>query len=205
MADPNDVMDIIRSMTDLVVYGNHEDAVYRCIRGEPYYRMNRVAFEAASWTAGVLSHKNRGRVVDLVESSMLAIMQSDTLFTHTLPCDGEFRYVECRSDADYERKYKQSNHGFTAFIGHTHKPAVYSDDSEKQGDLITINDPDSIIVVPSAGQPRDGNWNVGYARWDSETREMTFRRMGYELAAAQAKVEQAGLPSYLSRRLKGGF
>jgi diadenosine tetraphosphatase ApaH/serine/threonine PP2A family protein phosphatase len=61
-----------------------------------------------------------------------------------------------------------------------------------------------LAVVGSVGQPRDGVAQAGYAILDLGTNELTFRRVGYDVAATARKVREAGLPEALAVRLMRG-
>jgi len=56
----------------------------------------------------------------------------------------------------------------------------------------------------SVGQPRDLNWLAAYALYDSEKGLLEFRRCEYDLAEAQRKIRDAGLPVALAERLALG-
>ena len=62
------------------------------------------------------------------------------------------------------------------------------------------------LVNPgSAGQPRDGDWRVGCAIYDSELAAVQLLRFPYELETAQRKIREAGLPPLLADRLARGY
>ena len=58
--------------------------------------------------------------------------------------------------------------------------------------------------VGSVGQPRDGDPRAAYVLYDPLARTIRFRRVEYDVAAAQAKVREAGLPERLADRLALG-
>ena len=60
------------------------------------------------------------------------------------------------------------------------------------------------INVGSVGQPRDGNWRAAYCVYDIENNLVQQLRLKYDLAAAQKKVIEAGLPRMLAERLAMG-
>ena len=60
------------------------------------------------------------------------------------------------------------------------------------------------INVGSVGQPRDGDPRAAYLLYDPMARKIRFRRVDYDIAAAQAKVREAGLPERLAVRLAYG-
>ena len=60
------------------------------------------------------------------------------------------------------------------------------------------------INVGSVGQPRDGDPRAAYALYDPKARKIRFRRIEYDVAAAQERIRLAGLPERLAERLAVG-
>ena len=61
------------------------------------------------------------------------------------------------------------------------------------------------VVNPgSVGQPRDGDSRAAYAVMDTERGDVELRRVSYDVAAVQAAIREAGLPSELADRLSDG-
>jgi diadenosine tetraphosphatase ApaH/serine/threonine PP2A family protein phosphatase len=61
------------------------------------------------------------------------------------------------------------------------------------------------LVNPgSVGQPRDGDPRAAYVLYDSGARVVTYCRAPYDVAAAQEKIREAGLPPILADRLSLG-
>jgi diadenosine tetraphosphatase ApaH/serine/threonine PP2A family protein phosphatase len=60
------------------------------------------------------------------------------------------------------------------------------------------------INVGSVGQPRDGDWHAAYCIYHVESNVVEQRRLKYDLATAQKKIIDAGLPRMLADRLAIG-
>jgi diadenosine tetraphosphatase ApaH/serine/threonine PP2A family protein phosphatase len=60
------------------------------------------------------------------------------------------------------------------------------------------------INVGSVGQPRDGDWHAAYCIYNLENEDVEQRRVKYDLATAQKKIIDAGLPRLLAERLAIG-
>jgi diadenosine tetraphosphatase ApaH/serine/threonine PP2A family protein phosphatase len=95
------------------------------------------------------------------------------------------------------------------FYGHTHCPMIF----EKQMSGIYRIDAQDFklpigrkyfINVGSVGQPRDGDPRSSYVIYDTAERTVHFRRIEYDIAAAQARIRAAGLPERLAERLAVG-
>ena len=61
-----------------------------------------------------------------------------------------------------------------------------------------------LINPGSVGQPRDHDWRAGFAILDTDRKEVEYYRTPYNVAQTQAKMEKAGLPLPLYRRLELG-
>ena len=58
--------------------------------------------------------------------------------------------------------------------------------------------------VGSVGQPRDGNPKSAYVIYDMDEGSIEIRRLDYDIAKAQKKILEAGLPPRLADRLAYG-
>ena len=70
---------------------------------------------------------------------------------------------------------------------------------------LKLGDARLIINPGGVGQPRDGNPRASYAIYDSQTREVTLRRVAYDISATQAKMMAHHLPPRLAARLSYGL
>jgi diadenosine tetraphosphatase ApaH/serine/threonine PP2A family protein phosphatase len=61
-----------------------------------------------------------------------------------------------------------------------------------------------LAVLGSVGQPRDGNPAASFATFDTSTREITYRRVPYDVEAAASRIRANGLPLWLADRLSAG-
>ena len=101
--------------------------------------------------------------------------------------------------------------GPVCFVGHTHVPVIYA---ESRGDAVRIEpSPDEpqrrdgrrwLVNPGSVGQPRDGDPRASYLLYDPVDGTVTYRRVVYDVAGAQARILAAGLPSRLAERLDTG-
>jgi diadenosine tetraphosphatase ApaH/serine/threonine PP2A family protein phosphatase len=60
------------------------------------------------------------------------------------------------------------------------------------------------INVGAVGQPRDNNPKAAYVVYDMDEGTIELRRLEYDIAAAQKKIIDAGLPKRLAERLALG-
>ena len=61
-----------------------------------------------------------------------------------------------------------------------------------------------LAVLGSVGQPRDRNPAASFAMLDTETREITYCRVPYDVEAAAQRIRDNGLPLWLADRLLVG-
>ncbi|MBW2984940.1 metallophosphatase family protein [Candidatus Woesearchaeota archaeon] len=84
------------------------------------------------------------------------------------------------------------------FIGHTHTPVLHTNmrklpvlqGSMGHGRYALKNEEVAEVNVGSVGQPRDRDNRACYVIYDTETRELTFRRVGYNIEDAAADYRQ---------------
>ena len=70
---------------------------------------------------------------------------------------------------------------------------------------LRLEDSTRYLINPgSVGQPRDHDWRAGFAVLDLDRKEVEYYRTPYNVAQTQAKMEKAGLPLPLYRRLELG-
>jgi diadenosine tetraphosphatase ApaH/serine/threonine PP2A family protein phosphatase len=60
------------------------------------------------------------------------------------------------------------------------------------------------VNVGAVGQPRDGNPKAAYVVYDMDEGSIELRRLEYDIASAQKKIREAGLPERLADRLAMG-
>ena len=205
-ADPNPVCDWARLNCEVVVRGNHD----RASTGQDDLEwFNPVARNAAMWTLRTLSRENVDYILGLPQGPVT--VESFQVF-HGSPYD-EDEYVIAAGEAGQAFSYLESR---IAFFGHTHVQGgfiwnqsrvetILRTPARSDSQSLTI-DPDCAYMINpgSSGQPRDGDPRAAYAIYDTGINEVTYRRVAYDIAAAQKKIHNAGLPPILAERLSVG-
>jgi diadenosine tetraphosphatase ApaH/serine/threonine PP2A family protein phosphatase len=199
-ACPHECLEIIRSLGCPVVKGNHDHYVASERNLEDF---NPHAAAVVEWTRGQLTDEELQYLRDLPFSVTKAGM---TLVHSTMDNPENFGYVFDNYQAETNFIYQKTP---ICFHGHTHCPMIY----EKQLSGIYRIEPQDFDLKPgrkyfinvgSVGQPRDGDPRATYVIYDTAARRVTFRRLEYDIAAAQARVRAAGLPERLAERLAYG-
>ncbi|MDP9055628.1 MAG: metallophosphatase family protein [Acidobacteriota bacterium] len=203
--DPNAVVDWARNNLDVVVRGNHDRA---CGGIENLEWFNPVARAAAIWTMARLSQDNSNYLRGLPPGPL----KTDGFqLIHGSPLD-EDEYVITGTDA---RSVFDSLDTRVTFFGHTHIQCGFARARgtfqamaavDGRNEMWQKMDPDGIYLINtgSVGQPRDGDSRAAYALFDSETLELVQRRVRYDFATTQRKIQTAGLPDILASRLAMG-
>jgi diadenosine tetraphosphatase ApaH/serine/threonine PP2A family protein phosphatase len=85
------------------------------------------------------------------------------------------------------------------------KQIAHRDSEASEEQLELEHDVNYLINPGSVGQPRDGDRRAGYAIYAPEEHLVTLYRAEYDIATAQKKILEAGLPELLALRLDAGL
>jgi diadenosine tetraphosphatase ApaH/serine/threonine PP2A family protein phosphatase len=200
-ADPLACLERVAERADAVVAGNHEHGVAGLLDLGWFNDRARLALE---WTRGRLDADQRAWLA----SRPLVAELDDATLVHASPVQpGEWDYLVSADDG-----YEVFG-AFTTrlcFVGHSHRAGVWSIGSsgrahEPGARNIELEAGRRYLVnVGSVGQPRDGDPRAAYALWDVGGRHVTIERVPYDLATAQRKILDSGLPRFLADRLTIG-
>jgi len=205
-ADPNPVVNWVRTHCAVVVRGNHDRA---CTGLDDLQWFNPVARAAALWTLQNLSRENIEYTATLAKGP---VMLDGFEVVHGSPYD-EDEYVLAAGEAGQAFTYLESR---LAFFGHTHvqggfiwnhsRVETIGRVSARSGkETLLIDEDCAYLVNPgSVGQPRDGDPRAAYVMYDTEAQTVTYHRIPYDVVTAQRKIHEAGLPSILADRLMVG-
>jgi diadenosine tetraphosphatase ApaH/serine/threonine PP2A family protein phosphatase len=204
-ADPEWTVEVVMGLVDsgaMAVRGNHDNAV-----GTTTESMNAEAQAAIEWTRGRLSATQRRFLAELP----LVLQEEDRLYVHSEASDpARWRYVQGRPDAACSI---QATEAHVTFCGHIHQPALYSMSSAADMTSVvpTSGVPVQLLggrrwlaVLGSVGQPRDGDPAASFAMFDTDSREITYCRVPYDVETAARRIRQNGLPFWLADRLLVG-
>ncbi|HCF96817.1 MAG: metallophosphoesterase family protein [Verrucomicrobiota bacterium] len=199
-ANPRECLEIVRQELKAVsVKGNHDEYIASDM---PLTGFNPIAARAVEWQRNQLTAEERKYLGELPFKLQV---KGVTLVHATLDSPSGWTYVTDKWAAEASFSYQLSS---ICFYGHTHIPlaftragrvkvSLYSSLSLKLGTKYFIN-------VGSVGQPRDGDPRAAYALYDTDESTVELRRVEYDIAKAQEKVIQAGLPERLAARLEIG-
>jgi diadenosine tetraphosphatase ApaH/serine/threonine PP2A family protein phosphatase len=204
-ADPVPCLELIGERAMAVVAGNHEHAAADLM---DLAWFNPAARHAIGWTREQLGADHR-RYLD-----GLPLIRSvdDAWLAHASPDrPADWEYLLFAEDGFAAFAAFDSR---LCFVGHSHAPAVWSlgssgpthsDRWAKWPHRIELEDGRRYLInVGSVGQPRDRDSRAAYGLWEPEARQVTIRRVPYDVEQAARKILAAGLPPILAERLARG-
>lgn len=190
--DPDPCVDLVKERCEVVLLGNHDEAV---VVPEIAERFNDYARWAVEWTTDHLSAENReylkNRPRDWVNDSIR--------YVHASPKSPE-RWTYVFHTAEAARQFEAFAERI-CFIGHTHHPAIFCDNPDAE----TFSQADRFLInVGSVGQPRDGDPRLCFGLMNTDTWEFQHVRADYSAERTAQKILDAGLPPLLGQRLIHG-
>jgi len=198
-ANPRECLKIVRDLGMPCVKGNHDEY---CSIDEDLEGFNAHAAEAVTWTRKQLTEEERQWLRDL---KYFRLVTSFSMVHATLDGPQRWGYVFDKLAAAASFTYQNTS---VCFFGHTHVPVAFIRDTQIRGGTYSKFkvDPSKkyFVNVGSVGQPRDNNPKAAYVVYDVDEGVIELRRLDYDIAAAQKKILDAGLPPRLAERLAFG-
>jgi diadenosine tetraphosphatase ApaH/serine/threonine PP2A family protein phosphatase len=217
--DPVECVDLIRKRCKWSLCGNHDTALFL----EHPVGFNKLARDAILWHKSLLKPKLLSmpaakRRWAWLKQLKAMLEEDDIIYVHASPREPLTEYTGESDLADLgfgpSRKIIEIFERIKrlCFCGHSHWPGIAMSDCRwiSMGDLpdLTFTPPTNrkaLINVGSVGQPRDRNPNSCYAIHDTVSGQIRFRRVSYDIAAAQKRFESAPvLDERLKKRLETG-
>lgn len=202
---PNECIDRLRDFPDhLCVAGNHDWAAISRISIAEF---NPSAQVACRWTSEQLSPENSAFLADLPTR----IVEGNFTLVHGSPREPIWEYIIYPSTAQLNFQFFDTQ---LCFVGHTHAPAIFREETSSRRFEISIPvpstpiriDDERLIINPgSVGQPRDGDPKAAYMVLDPESKTVEYRRVPYDVASTQKLMMDKGLPESLISRLSFGW
>lgn len=199
--EPNACCDLVRARATVALCGNHDLAVVGRLSLDDF---SGDAGTAACWTRDTVGDEQRAWLATL---SPRAEQPGVELF-HASPRDPVWDYV---LSADVALESLTLTSAEIVLVGHSHIAlAIASDGDDVSGGLAPAGTEASLtgtrwLLNPgSVGQPRDGDPRAAWLLLDLDASQASFRRVAYDVEAAQAASRAAGLPESLAARLAQG-
>ena len=202
-ANPNECIEILKSLSCPSVLGNHDAAVL----GLPI-NMGQDGRKVVNWTRNILSTASfaflKG-MEDLIHDGEVSYCHSNPYRPRNWYYVAEKTYISS--------SFARSKAKILVF-GHTHVPVAIT---RRNFFCVYVRSPDHSTVVPvaeinrqifnggSIGQPRDGDSRAAYLIYDHDKNQIEFYRISYNIGRAAEKIVQAGLPEIFAKRLFSGL
>jgi diadenosine tetraphosphatase ApaH/serine/threonine PP2A family protein phosphatase len=186
-----------------LIRGNHDKVIAGL---EPPILFNEAARKSVDWTQGVLSAEATRTLAELPKGPLR--VDPDVEICHGAPFDEDHYLFD---SADAERAMAAAGTRICLY-GHTHLPAIFTKTTDRASagngladDELRLPEAGPVLInVGSVGQPRDGDPRAAYGLLDLERHTIRFRRVAYDIPAAQKRIMAAGLPAWLALRLEKG-
>jgi diadenosine tetraphosphatase ApaH/serine/threonine PP2A family protein phosphatase len=200
-ANPNECIEIVRSLAEVTILGNHDAAVAGRMDYSYYYEAARHALDTH---AGMLSPQNMAWLKTLPYKH--ALREEGVLLCHGSPLRlEEFEYIFAPEQASECIPILGELEQLT-LIGHSHLCKVFALRMDEVRELAAesfVLEPGwkYIVSVGSVGQPRDYDNRASYTLFDTETRHFEFKRVEYDIDTAASKIFATDLERNFGHRL----
>jgi diadenosine tetraphosphatase ApaH/serine/threonine PP2A family protein phosphatase len=198
-ASPNACCDIVRSVAEVTLLGNHDAAVSGRMDYSFYYDAAR---QALDWSASVLSEENH----EWLKSLPYTYRIDHVGFSHGSPIDPKaYEYIFALEQARELTPFLEDLPEIT-FIGHSHLCKAYALSDSQVADVVSqrfsVEKPFRYIAsVGSVGQPRDYDNRACFVIFDTDTRLVEYVRVDYDIETSAQRIFDADLAINFGKRL----
>ncbi len=198
---PNEVVNEIRKRNIPTIMGNHDEALLLPIAKE-------VEPTNRGLTRTLVNDRNRAYLINLPRHLSLSFVTKNEPF-NLLLVHGSPKAINDYLTFDYPKdevlNMMQSHKADVLLCGHTHKPfhrVIKDGESYKH-----------VVNIGSVGKPKDSDPRICYAILEldqssspsnSETLEVSFKRVVYDIEKAATAVEQSDFPNAFAEALRIG-
>ncbi len=199
---PNECVKRVQALDGLVcLSGNHDHAAIGNIDLNTF---NPVAAAALRWTRSTLLPESR----DYLDALPSMQVVNGTTLAHGSPRHPLWEYISDLTLADQNFAHFT---GAICLVGHTHMARVFHHQGNRCHELVSptgkpfrLNDGRYILNPGGVGQPRDHNPRAAYALLDLASASWEQRRVPYNIAETQRRMQLHDLPEALITRLDLG-
>jgi predicted phosphodiesterase len=201
--DSQAVMDLLTKYEIASVLGNHEMAVKNRASLEWF---NPMAQKALEITLSQLS----GPAVAKIGQLPFFLVKYGLRFVHGVPPANVFLYLFQVPEKKLIQKLDRLKEPI-CFVGHTHDLGIVSWDGtcltrdKLVPGICQLDEKKKYIInAGSVGQPRDGTPEAKFLVYDTQTRQLSVRAVGYSFAETGRKIIAAGIPKMYAEKLAVG-
>ena len=197
-ADPNGVIDLLRSRGVRSILGNYDEGVAwetgDCGCYYPDLEAKRIGEASYAFTVAAVTPDRKAYLRTLPKELHVDLADKKIHLVHGSPRRINEYLLRDRDERTYLRLAETEPDDVLAF-GHTHDPWF-----RRYGEKLFVN-------VGSAGRPKDGDWRAAYVVLRSSAEaavDAEIRRVEYDVEAAAEGVLAVGLPPALADALRQG-
>jgi diadenosine tetraphosphatase ApaH/serine/threonine PP2A family protein phosphatase len=198
-ASPNECCDIVRSLVEFTILGNHDAAVAGRMDYSYYYDAARRALDLH---AGALTPTN----MSWLRALPYQRRESELYYCHGSPLNlEEFEYIFSTEQAARCQAI-WDDLGDVTFIGHSHLCKAFALTRDQVYEVVaqdfTIRPGHKYIVsVGSVGQPRDYDNRASFTIYDTDEKRFSFLRTAYDIESAANRIYAVDLERNFGNRL----
>lgn len=210
-AKADECVSLVRHHGGRSVLGNHDYYTNAVIAHEENIPSGYAWIENPVWAgvvhaARTLSPDNARWLAELPGSIDLP---AGILSHASLHFPDQWPYMHSHGDAAPTLEVLEESGYGVGFFGHTHQQTFFTHKS-KTGAIVkrlghsSIHIPEGavcVVIVGSVGQPRDEDARAGWVIWDSDARDVEFRRTPYPALETARQILDAKLPQSSALRL----
>jgi diadenosine tetraphosphatase ApaH/serine/threonine PP2A family protein phosphatase len=198
-ASPNPCCELVRSVTEVTLLGNHDAAVAGRMDYSFYYDAAR---QALDWSASVITEEN----LQWLRSLPYTYRIGDVGFCHGSPIEPRaYEYIFALEQARELMAFVSQLPEVT-FIGHSHLCKAFAIGKSEVNDVVAQKfgirrGYKYIISVGSVGQPRDYDNRACFVVCDTDARTVEYHRVEYDIEKSAQKIFDADLAPNFGKRL----
>ncbi len=181
---PQECVDLIRKEADIVVRGNHDNAVAFGVDCGCGYELKDLSQEVRGITIEDLDEES----LDYLGRLPIDVETEDHFITHASKGD-MFKYLKPNTEENEFREFNGVEQDLV-FLGHTHIQMDREVDGKR------------FVNPGSLGQPRDGDNRAAYAV--IEDGDIRFERMSYDIETVMEKMVEKDYPERAINILREG-
>jgi len=199
-AQPAECIDLLRSLNFCAILRGNHDA-YVAADEDPSNMSDETA-EVIRWTRCMLTPEQRAWLGALP----LTWQGKDYKVVHaSLHQPEQWGYVLEPSAAALHFAHQLKP---LCFIGHSHQPKMFVEGEDRALDITSLEsvrpNRKQVVNVGAVGQPRDKDERACYVVYRRAEQDVWWRRIPYDIPAAQQAIMGAGLPGKYAHRLSLG-
>lgn len=202
---PSECIQVLQEQGIFSIRGNHD---YMVGSGKDFSHGSSSSLHVAHWTIARMNQAEREWLATLP----LQFWQNNIMLVHGAPKDPTFfnAYVYERT-AEPNLLWMEAHDLPICFHGHSHLQGMYVLENKQTSlhkELKTYNLQDNThnLICPGAvGQPRCGISGAEYAIYYPQSKQVTFKRIDYDIEAVTQDMKAFDFPEQLITRLEQGF